>query len=178
MYFADFCEINSGTKYKEIYEKIKMMPFGWFHTPLFKKWLYSFSFFWCIFCLVGFTDFDTDYRLMYSGFRKVWHGMAGKMVVSSIQIDLAFRGSLREDAESSAYATTCASSSREQLSLGARTHSVLFIASALRRVGCWSRFQKSRISIAEVARFHATSTLVWWPLFLAQRGIVKTQTEE
>ena len=34
-------------------------------------------------------------------FRKVWPGMAGKMVVSSIQIDFSFRSPGREDGEKS-----------------------------------------------------------------------------
>ena len=49
--------------------------------------------------VVRFDSVHTD-----SEFRKVWPGMAGKLVVSSIQIDLAFRGSRREDAASSASA--------------------------------------------------------------------------
>ena len=59
--------------------------------------------------------FDSDHT--DSEFRKVWPGMAGKLVVSSIQIDLAFLGSRREDAASSAHSNACASSSRDQLSL-------------------------------------------------------------
>ena len=42
--------------------------------------------------------FDSDHT--DSEFRKVWPGMAGKLVASSIQIDLSFRSPRREDATS------------------------------------------------------------------------------
>ena len=46
--------------------------------------------------VVRFDSVHTD-----SEFRKVWHGMAGKMVVSSIQIDFSFRSPGREDGKKS-----------------------------------------------------------------------------
>ena len=42
--------------------------------------------------VVRFDSVHTD-----SEFRKVWHGMAGKLVVSSIQIDFPFRSPGLED---------------------------------------------------------------------------------